>query len=241
MKRNYHSYKAFIDLFMNMLAGFAMLLVIAFILVNPKVEESKDIESKAEIVITVSWPRNSHDDVDTYVEDPVGHLVFFQRREDGLMHLDRDDQGYLTDRIQVEPNVWIDYKENREIVIIRGLAPGEYVVNVHMYKKREKQPTSVDVTLEKMNPRLRLVAAKTLILFQDGDEKTAFRFTVTKSGDIEDVNNLAKLIASKNFNHPYRPDPDLQDFDPYVPEEDYDITPEDYYDEVPSPPVPDND
>ncbi len=236
MKRHYHSYKAFIDLFMNMLAGFAMLLVVTFILVNPKAKDDKSKDPKAEIVITVVWPKGLNDDVDTYVEDPAGHLVYFQRREDGLMHLDRDDQGRITDRVEVEPGVWVDYKENQEIVTIRGLVPGEYVVNIHMYRKRDAKPTSVDVTLEKINPRLKLIAAKTLVLTKNGDEKTVFRFTVTKEGEITNISYLAKKIAHKHVS-PDRfdySDPDLDEYDPYNDEDYYEeYNNEEYNEDIP--------
>ena len=96
-----------------------------------------------------------------------------------------------------------------------------------MYRKREDKPTAVNVTLEKMNPRLQLMAAKTLVLRKDGDEKTAFRFTITKSGDIKNISSLAKIIASKHIGPYDYYDPDLQDPEPYDYEENYDGIPED--------------
>ena len=50
-----------------------------------------------EFLITVFWPDNLEDDVDIYVEDPAGNLVWFKSREPGLMHLDRDDLGKRND------------------------------------------------------------------------------------------------------------------------------------------------
>jgi len=130
MKRNYHTNMAFLDLLFNTLLCFAALFVLSFILINPSKKEN-NIKAKADFMITVTWNKDLDDDVDTYVEDPVGNLVAFMRREEGLMHLDRDDLGHRNDTINT-PNGPIEYKENREIVTLRGFVPGEYVVNVHM-------------------------------------------------------------------------------------------------------------
>jgi len=195
MKRNYHTNMAFLDLLFNTLLCFAALFCLAFILINPS-KKNKTVEAKAEFMITIIWPADMDDDVDTYVEDPEGNLVAFNRREQGLMHLDRDDVGFSSDRIQTSFGV-VEYKENREIVSLRGIVPGEYVVNVHMYTKREDKETPVTILLEKINP-FKLVTARNVILVQQGDEKTAFRFTLDDEGKVIDTNDLEKSLTSKN-------------------------------------------
>jgi hypothetical protein len=92
MKRNYHTSLSFLDLLFNTVLCFAALFALSFILINPS-REDKNVEVKAEFIITVTWPNDLNNDVDTYVEDPQGRLVAFMRREEGLMHLDRDDVG----------------------------------------------------------------------------------------------------------------------------------------------------
>jgi len=195
MKRNYHTNMAFLDLLFNTLLCFAALFVLSFILINPSKKEN-NIKAKADFMITVTWNKDLDDDVDTYVEDPVGNLVAFMRREEGLMHLDRDDLGHRNDTINT-PNGPIEYKENREIVTLRGFVPGEYVVNVHMYMKREKAPTEVMIVLEKLNPYM-IIMAKNVILTTNGQEDTAFRFVVDSEGVVTKVNELKKtLVKSK--------------------------------------------
>ena len=195
MKRNYHTNMAFLDLLFNTLLCFAALFCLAFILINPS-KKNKTVEAKAEFMITIIWPADMDDDVDTYVEDPEGNLVAFNRREQGLMHLDRDDVGFSSDRIQTSFGV-VEYKENREIVSLRGIVPGEYVVNVHMYTKREDKETPVTILLEKINP-FKLFTARNVVLVQQGDEKTAFRFTLDDEGKVIDTNDLEKSLTSKN-------------------------------------------
>ena len=195
MKRNYHTNLAFLDLLFNTLLCFAALFSLAFILINPS-KKNKTVDAKAEFIITVIWPSEMDDDVDTYVEDPEGNLIAFNRREQGLMHLDRDDTGLSFDTISTSFGI-VEYKENREMVTIRGYVPGEYVVNVHMYTKREDKETPVTIILEKINP-YKVVTGRNVVLKLRGDEKTAFRFTVDDEGKVIQTNQLEKGLAKRN-------------------------------------------
>ena len=195
MKRNYHTNLAFLDLLFNTLLCFAALFSLAFILINPS-QKNKTVDAKAEFIITVIWPSDMDDDVDTYVEDPEGNLIAFNRREQGLMHLDRDDTGLSFDTISTSFGL-VEYKENREMVTIRGYVPGEYVVNVHMYTKREDKETPVTIILEKINP-YKVVTGRNVVLKLKGDEKTAFRFTVNDEGKVIQTNQLEKGLAKRN-------------------------------------------
>jgi hypothetical protein len=194
MKRNYHTNLSFLDLLFNTLLCFAALFALSFVLINPS-KKQNNVKMKAEFMITVTWPSDLDDDVDMYVEDPQGNLVAFMRREEGLMHLDRDDLGHRNDTVVTE---WgpIEFKDNREIVTVRGTVPGEYVVNVHMYMKRsEAEEVSVTIQLDKINP-YSTVMIKEVVLRLSGDEKTAFRFTVDKEGEVTDISNLEKSLLT---------------------------------------------
>ena len=194
--RDYGSPTAFFDLLFNVLCCFVVLFSISFLLMSRKIEEDKKIRAHAEFMVTAAWPEDSDDDVDTYVEDPLGNIVFFKNPEEGLMHLDRDDLGKRSDTIRGADGTLYHVKENREIVTIRGIIPGEYVVNVHMYLSRQKgAPTPVTVQLEKLNPRVDLVTTNIVSLGGTGDEKTAFRFTVDGEGSVTDTGTLPKRLA----------------------------------------------
>jgi hypothetical protein len=200
MKRNYHTNLAFLDLLFNTLLAFAAFFVLAIVLINPTKQEN-NTETKAEFMVVVEWPSDLDDDVDTYVEDPSGNLVAFMRREEGLMHLDRDDLGHRNDSVLTEFGV-IEYTENRELVTLRGIAKGEYVVNVHLYMKRSTATEiPVVIKLEKLNP-YKTVTIKRVILRVTGDEETAFRFTLDNEGKVVDVNELPKKLAVKGQQTP---------------------------------------
>ena len=194
MKRNYHTNLAFLDVLFNTLLCFAALFALSFVLINPS-KTDKNTESKAEFIIVVTWPQELDNDVDVYLEDPQGNMVAFMRREDGLMHLDRDDLGSRNDSIMT-PAGRIEYLENREIITIRGTVPGEYILNVHMYHKNSKEPlTPVTVIVDKINP-YGTVALRTVELKDKGDEQTVCRFTVNNEGKVTNVSYLFKRLTT---------------------------------------------
>jgi hypothetical protein len=195
MKRNYHTNLSFLDLLFNTLLCFAALFVLSFVLINPSKKEY-NAKMKAEFMITVTWPKDLDDDVDMYVEDSQGNLVAFMRREGGLMHLDRDDLGRSNDIVHTQFGP-IEHKDNREIVTVRGIIAGEYVVNVHMYMKRsEAAEVPVTIQLDKINP-FSTITIKEVVLRITGDEETAFRFVLDNDGKVTDVNTLKKSLIQE--------------------------------------------
>ena len=194
MQRQYHSSLPFVDLLFNVLIGFVFLFIVSFLLINP-IAKRADIEVKAEFLITVMWPDDLEDDVDTYVEDPVGNLVWFRSREPGLMHLDRDDLGKRNDEVTTAAGT-ILFPENREIVTLRGVVPGEYIINIHMYFKVGQEPVPVTIQIDKINP-YSVVLRETIELKNKGDEVTVARFSVKSNGDVIDVNKLPKKLVEE--------------------------------------------
>lgn len=193
---------AFTDLLFNALIGFVFMFAIALIFMNP-IAKTGIIETKAEYLITVTWPQGNPSDVDTWVQDPAGNLIWYSAKEAGLMHLDRDDTGTTRDIIRVN-NRNIVNPLNQEIVSIRGIVPGEFTVNVHLYAydptgldgNPDGTPVAIPVTVkvEKVNPSVRVVFFDTVELSSQGQEETAVRFTITNDGEVTNINNLPKRL-----------------------------------------------
>ena len=190
---------AFTDILFNALLGFAFMFSVAFILIRPEVTDGK-INPKAEFMITAQWPDGHQDDVDLIVEDGEGNLVWFDAREAGLMHLDRDDRGWLGDAITVAGKK-IENPLNQETVTIRGIAAGEYVVNLLHYKAETGRPVPVKVKVEKLNPQVKVIFAGTNELSGAGDEQTAVRFRLDATGQVLEMATRDKLlIRAEDFN-----------------------------------------
>ena len=186
----------FYDMLFNMLIAFVFCFIIALLAMNPKALKAGDIPSKAEFIVNVSWPDMNPNDIDTWVQDPAGNLVWFRAREAGLMHLDRDDRGLADDTLVVNGKTIIN-PLNQEVVTLRGVAPGEYTVNAHYYESKDGKPVDVTVTIVKINPRAEVVYYGQLTLAKKGDEATAARFTVLPDGNVTNVNTLAKSLVQR--------------------------------------------
>jgi len=198
----YKSTLAFTDLLFNVLIGFAFLFIIAFILINP-VEETKKIDSKAEFLIMMEWPDESKYDIDLWMQDPLKTIVGFPNKEGGWLHLDRDDLGQANDMIAMNDGTVELIEQNREIMTVRGIVPGEWIVNTHFYSakadKYKVKPVKVRYTVIKINP-YREVEVGMVTLNQPGAEKTMIRFTIDEKGDVISKNKLQKKIAGLHLD-----------------------------------------
>jgi len=187
----------FLDLLFNLLCCFVILFSLSFILINKEKKEDSSVKSKAELLITMTWDDELNDDIDLYTEDPLGHLVCFLRRDDGFLHLDRDDLGHTNDRIQLPNGEFKEIKINQEIITVRGIIEGEYCVNAFLYSKRSPAHdiTKVKIKLEDINPTVKLITEEEKEYHQNGQEYTFFRFTLDKEGAVVNVNNLEKSLT----------------------------------------------
>ncbi len=186
----------FYDMLFNMLIAFVFCFIVALLAMNPKALKAGDIPSKAEYIINVSWPDNNPNDIDTWVQDPRGELLWYRQRESGLMYLDRDDRGDANEAIVLNgQRIMSPFRQ--EVVTLRGIVPGEYTVNVQYYKSKNAQPVEVTVNVIKVNPRAEVVFYGQLKLARQGDEATAVRFTVLADGRVTQVNTLPKSLAQK--------------------------------------------
>jgi hypothetical protein len=185
-------FEIFSALLFNSLKAITFMFFISFAMINKPADEGK-IDPKAEMMITVTWPDNNPDDVDTYVMDPGGNIVWYNQREAGLMHLERDDRGMFKDVILLN-NVEISNPLNQETVAFRGLQDGEYIVNVVLYIANGSAPLPVEVKVEKLNPKVEVIFYQTLELRGTGDEVTAVRFTLAEA-DLVNVNNIPRSLV----------------------------------------------
>jgi hypothetical protein len=194
-KRRHDEIDPFSDLLFNTLLAFVMLFAIALVAMNPKARTGV-IDAKAEFIITVTWPDLNPNDIDTWVQDPAGNLVWFRAREAGMMHLDRDDRGLANDTITINGQPVVN-PLNQEVVTIRGFMPGEYTVNAHYYDTKNGEPVSVNVSIVKVNPRAEVVFYGSVDLARKGDEATAARFTVEPGGSVSGVSTLPKTLVER--------------------------------------------
>ena len=194
MIRNRQLSDPFTDLLFNTLLGFSLLFFISIIFMNP-IARMGNINFKAEYIITVTWPDHQPDDLDIWVQDPNGNLLSYRDSNVGWLHLDRDDQGDLNDTVMIN-GVETVYPINQEVVTIRGIVSGEYVVNLQYYKSTTGQPVTATVKIEKVNPSLKVVYVDKLTLQKEDDEKTVLRFELDAKGEVVGINHVPRKFTN---------------------------------------------
>lgn len=137
-------------------------LALVLLMVIP--QRQAQIETLGLYAITARWEKGSLSDIDLYVRDPRGNIVYFGHRDAGGMHLEHDDLG--------APD-----ETNFERIVIRSEEDGEYVVNVHAYIREPSRHDRVVVELWRLRGEDRRLHSQTVVLAREGQEETAFRFT----------------------------------------------------------------
>ena len=220
----YKSTIGFTDLLFNILVGFAFLFIIAFLLIKPEAKK-KDFDRNAEFVVVMEWDKEAKGDIDLYVEDPLNAKCSFRQTVANFMHLDKDDLGSINDTVINADGTVSTVKINREVITIRGIIAGEYIINAHYYSEREysgmgnriemgtsarkkkSKEVTVKVELHKVNPyTIMWVGEKK---FQGkGQEETFVRFRLDKDGKVlspftfEKKDFVTPLMAGGNYRVP---------------------------------------
>ena len=186
--KKFFSFRPFIDVL------FCCLLMLVAILFLLKSEEQKTKTRPPNVLyeVVLTWDGNSEDDLDLYVRAASGHTGSFNNREGGqgsVISLDHDALGKRRNNslAQGVEGTVVDF--NEEIVSFRGVTGGDNIVNVHVYSKRDEEPTKATIKLIRIKP-FKEVVVKEKEFVATGDQKTAFRLTTNKDGDIIDISEL---------------------------------------------------
>ena len=209
-KNKYKSTIGFTDMLFNILVGFAFLFIVAFLLIKPEAKK-EDFERKAEFVVVMEWNHDAPDDIDLYVQDPTQTKVHFRLPIANFMYLDKDDLGYANDIVKNVDGTITKVNINREVVTIRGIIPGEYIINAHYYSQRQweadgrlstsvappgEKSLTVKIELHRVQPyKIWWLGEKTFT--HRGQEETFVRFTIGPDGkQIGDFSYVEKKFVS---------------------------------------------
>ncbi len=187
------SFVPFTDILLNVAMGLAVMVFISFALIRPDQAEG-NVDLNAQYIITMTWPDNHPDDIDLYVEDPGGNVVWYRNLEAGLLSLDRDDRGLFRDSM-VFNGERIQNPLNQENATLRGIVPGEYTVNVYHYVANGVDKVPVTVRVERLNPVFEVVYYGTVELDGRGQEETVVRFTLDADGNFSNLNSRFKSLT----------------------------------------------
>ncbi len=191
----------FLDFLFNLVLTFIVIAVLLLLIV--RTESSKPaVESKNEFVITVQWNDGTNDDVDVWVQDPNGRVISYLNKEEPGMHLQRDDVGRANKKVKLPDGTEREEPTNIEVVNITSWVPGQYNVNLHLYRpdtspQLSDVPLLVTVKLTKINPYYEAQPVTTVFhrRTQHGAEITALNFQVGQRGELLGITQLPVMFA----------------------------------------------
>ncbi len=189
------------DLLTLLLCGFVACAVLAVPFINDAKKadaEQKDptaaggIEPPGNVIVEARWDDKLRTDVDLWVQAPGDVPVGYSNKSGLIFNLLRDDLGSYADPTEV----------NFETSYSRGIPPGEYTVNVHLFRNLDNVfPIWVRVVARvkaEHESGAATIAATRVRLDHEGDEVTAFRFSLTEKGELVpgSLNALYKPLRS---------------------------------------------
>lgn len=184
----YNSNRSFIDFMFILVCCLTLFFTLTLLRI---IKEQDSIVNKAEFLITLMWEKNSVNDIDLWIKDPNGAIVYYKDRDSVVAFLDRDDLGKINDTIIVD-GVEKEILINQEVISIRGIIPGKWIVQVHYYKKhdtREQSATAekINIRMDKLNPKATIIFDRDMVLEKVWDEKTVATFEILPDGSTTNI------------------------------------------------------
>jgi hypothetical protein len=183
----------FRDIITLALCGFVSMVVMILPHLNPsaKADAIDSVSSHGNVIVEIRWPDGHDADVDLWVQAPGDVPVGYSNKGGAIFNLLRDDLGRVGDPTN----------QNYEISFSRGLPPGEYTANVHLYRNPSGQPVDVTMAVSvkaNVQSSARPLLSTKMTLRREGEELTGFRFTLDQDGRVQagSVHNLFKPLRS---------------------------------------------
>jgi hypothetical protein len=183
----------FRDVILLALSGFVFITVLLLPHIHkPGKEADGSSDPPGNVIIEARWEDKLRTDVDLWVQAPGDVPVGYSNKSGLIFNLLRDDLGSQADPTEI----------NFETSFSRGIPPGEYTVNVHLFRNLESvYPINVRVVARVKADKdagARPIASTNVRLDREGQEITAFRFRLTEAGEIlpGSINSVYKPLRS---------------------------------------------
>lgn len=184
----------FRDVIFLALAGFvAIVLIILPHLAEPGSRAAAESRQPGEIMVELRWPDDHDADVDLWVQAPGDVPVGYSNKGGAIFNLLRDDLGNRFDATGL----------NYEVAYGRGVPPGAYTVNLHLYRNPAgvlPVPATIVVSVKAdEGQRSRQLLASEAELRRVGQELTVFRFALDAEAALVpgSVTSLPKPLRSQ--------------------------------------------
>lgn len=183
----------FRDVITLALLGFVAIVILLLPHIHPPTQAAAEIKSPGSLVVEARWPDGLDADVDLWIEAPGDRPVGYSNKSGRAANLLRDDLGSVNDSTDL----------NYEVAYTRGLPPGDYTINLHLYSNRQQAPSievDLDVGLRKgSDGTVGKVASRSVRLLSVGQEETVVRLTIDDEGRVVpgSVHDLPRKLRAR--------------------------------------------
>lgn len=161
---------AIVDLLTALTIVFAAMAVLAIIAAEKQAHPGVH---PGTLAIEMTWQMSANADVDLWVKAPGDKAVGYAHRNDAHCNLLRDDLGRALD----------PESRNEEMTICRGVDPGEWIVDVMLYRTYDDVlPVKVTVTVKQVKGTVTEILHRTIELQSPSEQETMFRFSLDQKG-----------------------------------------------------------
>ncbi len=180
-------------------------LAVVVVAVNPP-KPARGVEMKAEMLASIEWDANVDADADIHMMAPSRKPVFYGSRDVGCATLDRDSRGFLNNVIALADGSETKVESDKETIAIRCVEPGHYDLAANLYAYRVNSINQVNrkglglkvhVEILGLNPNVRVLFAKDIVLNRVGETVNWASFDMDRSGHVTLVDPpLTPITAS---------------------------------------------
>ncbi|MEA2081077.1 MAG: hypothetical protein U9P00_14740 [Pseudomonadota bacterium] len=205
----YSANRSFTDFMFILICGLTLIFVLTLMQI---IKNNEGVVHKAEFVLTLVWDKKDKNDLDLWLKNPLGEIIYYRDTKVPSMFIDRDDRGYINDIIMINGIQKIIYI-NQEIVSIRALIPGKWTVAVHFFKRYDKKtpgtPIPITVRLDKINPKIKIIFNEERIMKFTWEEMTIATFEILEDGTVTNINLAAdEPMVHERLVQMWHPDAD---------------------------------
>lgn len=168
---------SFRDMLFLLVFAYLVIGAVALAQMRKKQEEVTGATPPGSLIVDIHWDDKTDADVDLWVQAPGDVPVGYSNKSGIIFNLLRDDLGHSRDPVSM----------NYEVAYGRGLWPGEYTVNAHLYRAQDGHfpiPATAKVAVRGPDGEVNNLLRSDMQLDYVGQEATIFRFQLDDKGHL---------------------------------------------------------
>jgi hypothetical protein len=182
---------SFRDMLFLLVFAYLVIGAVALAHVRKKTEDVTGTTPPGSLIVDIHWDDEIDADVNLSVQAPGDVPVGYSNKSGIIFNLLRDDLGHSGEPVSM----------NYEIAYGRGLWPGEYTVNAHLYRSADGHypvPVTAKVSVRGSDGEVTNILRSVVQLDHVGQETTIYRFQLDDKGHLVQgsLNRLHKDLRS---------------------------------------------